>query len=421
MFCHRPHCAGYIVPVVFSFLSSSSASFSASCETVSSPPEMKAWSAYRARTHQTRALPGTLPSIAPFEKPAEGKTFPDTKLLPPNYVPINKSAFSTFEDAHRAIRAWDMKRAEVLFYQALRELRRADNDPELEAIVLIDLARLMYRQNRPLEGELITSLAYDNYDFVEDQLLKEIREPQAKKPRNRIAGSEGFALDNVYGVLVASRANADLSDPSKELWRRLESQIPYDPEVYRTVTIFFEVANNGRFRNIRFDGSSGSFDFDFACISSILSSQLMPEPVVLGRQKMGISVSGEGEPNIKREWIGKGLKDFRDRSHCRGTHYVWCHLVPISVSWRYPGLFSERELCDSKNIRAIERGFFGKNNEPRIRDVLANAQFRQFFEDWNGFFERHPHGSRAEIEQFAQQLAIKNQAWLLLPEEMKSQ
>lgn len=118
----------------------------------------------------------------------------------------------------------------------------------------------MYQQNRPFEGELITTLAYDQYDYVEDQLLQNIRKPQAKKQRNRIAGSEGFALDNLYAAMIASRANTDLSDPIKEMWRRLESQIPYDPEVYRTVSVFFEVANDGRFRSIQFERSYASTD-----------------------------------------------------------------------------------------------------------------------------------------------------------------
>lgn len=92
---------------------------------------MAAWTTYRARTYRPRALPGTLPSIAPFEKPIEGRDFPETKLLPPNFAPVNQAAFSTFEGAHAAIRTWDMKRAEFLFYKALREIGQSRQRPRV--------------------------------------------------------------------------------------------------------------------------------------------------------------------------------------------------------------------------------------------------------------------------------------------------
>lgn len=212
------------------------------------------------------------------------------------------------------------------------------------------------------------------------------------------------------------------SEVTTELIKKLEITVPYNAQVGTNgCTLEFSIGKSGRVKQIDHWVSSGHFDFDFQCLSGILFAQPFPSDVFEENPRRGFGWgSSDVEPKDGlKALLFRGERDFRNKTSCRPERYVLVHLIPLSVSWRYPGILSNEEISSPKNIRVIQTHFFEPRNAPNIDDIMANSQYMAFSEDWIRFFVANPKVTAAQLHNFADQLADRYRNMLILPEEMK--
>ncbi|MBX9723700.1 MAG: hypothetical protein K2X81_20005 [Candidatus Obscuribacterales bacterium] len=220
---------------------------------------------------------------------------------------------------------------------------------------------------------------------------------------------------------ICNSINLPTSETTMGLIKKLEIAVPYNAQVSTNgCMIEFSIDKTGRIKQIDQWGSSGHFDFDFECLSGILLAQPFSSEVFEENPNRLFGWGTDVEPKDGfKALLFHGERDFRTRTSCRPERYVLVHLIPICVSWRYPGVLTDEEISSPKNIRVIQTRFFEPRCAPNIDHIMANKQYKEFCEDWIQFFIANPKVTSQQVHSFADQLAERYKDMLILPEEMK--
>lgn len=179
--------------------------------------------------------------------------------------------------------------------------------------------------------------------------------------------------------------------------------VPGDPSIKRGCTLSFDFDHSGKIENLQLLRSSGKPEVDFDCICAVLGSSPY-EPNERGDRKNISYTFGGRDLHEQKEGVKAINRKQRNlllsKSGLSPSEYYVCNLVPISILYRYPGVFLEEEICDTTNLRLIAKTFFDRRNSPSVPEIVANKRFRMFYNKWNDFISTHKEATKEEIEKF---------------------
>ncbi|MBA4027132.1 MAG: hypothetical protein C0473_02720 [Cyanobacteria bacterium DS3.002] len=175
----------------------------------------------------------------------------------------------------------------------------------------------------------------------------------------------------------------------------------------------FALKKDGKIRDVSIGQSSGKNASDFACFEAILGSSPLsaaPSPENQREQWFRIdfyeSRSPYFEPAIRKADLT--ADEFYKNNPSLKARAVPLHLIPLDVLTRYPGIFSETELIGLGNLKAIPiDGLISIDEEATTRRTLGNLKVKEFFHDWENFFETHVEPKKADIVSFRDELIKK--------------
>lgn len=180
--------------------------------------------------------------------------------------------------------------------------------------------------------------------------------------------------------------------------------VPGDRSLKHGCTLSFDFdRKSGEIQNLSLLRSSGKANLDFDCICAVLGSAPF-EANKKGFHKNIRYTFGGRDLAAKNDGIKKvnrdNRKEFLSQISNRSSDFFICNLIPISIKYRYPGIFTDEELCSSKNLRLIRKDFFARDNEPSFAKIVSNSRFRRFYDRWFDFITTHKKASKQEIEKF---------------------
>jgi len=203
---------------------------------------------------------------------------------------------------------------------------------------------------------------------------------------------------------IARLSDDEVESAPKNLYMVTKST-PGNASIKRGCSVAFDFDTRGHIEDLRLMRSSGIPEVDFDCISAVLGSAPY-EPNERGIRKE-VRLTFGGRDCIEKDGVSAINKT--ERAHLKESYaqkgvpsadYFICNSIPLSIFFRYPGLFKEEELCDYKNLRIIHKAFFSKNNEPTFEKIVSNPQFKQFYEDWYDFVSKNAAPTKEQIEKF---------------------
>ncbi len=179
--------------------------------------------------------------------------------------------------------------------------------------------------------------------------------------------------------------------------------VPGDPSIKRGCTLSFDFDRSGKIESLQMVRSSGKPEVDFDCICAVLGSSPY-EPNERGDRKSIFYTFGGRDLHEQNEGVKAINRRQRSlllsKNGLSPSEYYVCNLVPISILYRYPGVFSEAEICDISNLRVIAKTFFDRKNSPSVPEIVANKRFRMFYDKWNEFVSTHKKATKEEIAKF---------------------
>lgn len=183
--------------------------------------------------------------------------------------------------------------------------------------------------------------------------------------------------------------------------------VPGNLSMKRGCSLSFDFkSKTGEVERLELMRSSGNPTVDFDCICAVLGSVPF-EPNRNGDHKniqytfggRDLSAKSEGIRAINRSQRDN-MKEKLSENGINSEDYFLCNVIPLSASFRYPGLFTDAELCDSKNLRFIPKTFFSDKNQPSFEMIVSNERFRAFFDKWSDFFSKNKKPTKEEIEKY---------------------
>jgi hypothetical protein len=183
----------------------------------------------------------------------------------------------------------------------------------------------------------------------------------------------------------------------------------------------FRVDKAGFIKRIRVVHSSGVEDFDFDCLCTVLSSAPLDKSLNRAREQQFYLANGQigtESLNAIRRLNTMNRAKFRQRTNFTPDQYFLCNAVPLDVLFRYPGLFSEADVCNEDNLRAIPKTFFEKRNTPALDCIVANKSLLKFYRKWAIFFRDHSQATKADIQTFRDGIEQEFQSMFVLPSQL---
>lgn len=238
-----------------------------------------------------------------------------------------------------------------------------------------------------------------------------------------LSGSNAFAQSLIGAPIdpepnsVTRPSDAELACAPKNR-HMITMSVPGDRSIKNGCSIAFDFDKIGRVEDIRLLRSSGKSELDFDCVSAILGSAPF-EPNEQGDRKnvrytfggRDLSADSEGIKAVNRTQ----RSNFLAKTGSAQSDYFISNIIPISLGQRYPGIFTDEELCDDANLRLIPKTFFASNNEPTFASVVANKRFRTFYERWNTFVSDHKNPTKVEIEKFRDEVSSEFSDMFAMP------
>ncbi len=201
-------------------------------------------------------------------------------------------------------------------------------------------------------------------------------------------------------------AGADLptnfSAYRKNMLDRFEDNLPLNTPVPKEPVIRFFLTNDGFIRDLSLQKSSGRRATDLACIDAILCSSPLPPPPLL-RTALPPPPLNELLPPDSYGWgiykfsfekrkAAKMVRVYtnadgkvRSMKVLEGDNAAKFHfkIIPNEVQYRYPGLFTSKELSSTSNLFPIKTP---------TASHLEDARFQ-----WAVFYKNHPSASKEEV------------------------
>lgn len=212
--------------------------------------------------------------------------------------------------------------------------------------------------------------------------------------------SSAVALWLLMSTLSAASLTVAVPAPSK-LLEELHSKVLVDlPHPFlasnKTVVAQLSVTDSGQVILPRIFQSSGDLSIDFAVLEAVCS--LAPLPGLPAELTSGFEPATiEVRIDAKRAPLVNS--EFRKLS-CEQPYVYACHRIPLSVLYRYPGLFSDKELRSISNLRILE------TQEPDAQQAFRSSQTLLFehYKQWCGFFNNKKVVTREDLIEFSRPL-----------------
>ena len=180
----------------------------------------------------------------------------------------------------------------------------------------------------------------------------------------------------------------------EQLSGRLFTDLPHPLSEKGIAAVQFFVTESGHVIFPKISQSSGDLSIDFAVLESICAlSPLSDLPAEL---------TGKFELPAIEIRIDSKKASFVNPAFCKlvglSSKEVFAyHKIPLSVLYRYPGLFTDQELRAAENLELLE------NDERDAESDFEMSKHRLFahYESWSAFFSRNKVASRDKIVEFS--------------------
>lgn len=201
---------------------------------------------------------------------------------------------------------------------------------------------------------------------------------------------------------IARPSDAELAVAPKNR-HMITMSTPGDPSIRTGCTLSFDFSNSGQIENVRLVRSSGKSKVDFDCLCAVLGSAPFVPNEKGDRKNITYTFGGRdlgpNDEGIRAE-MRQQRADFTKKLNLPLPDYFVVNTIPVSLSYRYPNVFSDSELCGSANLRLIPKTFFSKQNEPTVQMIASNKRFRNFYDRWCDFVSKHDKVTQKEVEKF---------------------
>ena len=197
-----------------------------------------------------------------------------------------------------------------------------------------------------------------------------------------------FCLLTFSGIADASgpaRISQKFKEYTAEANKKIETVVDtYNFPLNGITEIAWNIGPNGEVRDPQVASSSGNSVADMACLEAVLSSSPENKKYAGTNRNFRFSSRMNSKPS--------GKKQFLERNPTVSRDTALVYVIPLSVDYRYPGLFKQAELLSADNVRIL-----GAPN--------SDKKLIQFLNAWSSFFEKNPTATKESIRAQAKLLS----------------
>ena len=166
----------------------------------------------------------------------------------------------------------------------------------------------------------------------------------------------------------------------------------------KPVSIQASVADDMRIFNVEIAESSGDAQIDADCLQAVLGAATFET----GSKTYGFTLAKwayQFDKSPQRQNLA--VKQYFDQNPDKKQSYICIFRIPFDVVYRYPQLFSEKDLLSPANIVAVRNIKIGRNTTCGAIDPLTFTTIRDYYGRWQAMFNCWQNPSKSEITAFA--------------------
>lgn len=196
-----------------------------------------------------------------------------------------------------------------------------------------------------------------------------------------------FAISPCLAMTPTAEKTQDFLKYEATIKRLFDRNIDNALLIEKPVTVSFFLTPDGFVYNVSVDKSSGNAQVDCACLDAVCSASPLPAPPELRLVQPPVPAGGHLVPP---KYYSTGTQFFYFPEKTSGKLNIASYkIIPAEVTFRYPGLFTSKDLDAESNLIT-----------PYPTASLINDTRFQ----WAKFFQSHKTATKNDVQNLAQDI-----------------